>query len=910
MSELDVLNLEMTEKTGKSSKKGKIFLIDGNAFCYRAFYAIQNLATSKGEPTNAIYGVVAMLRKIMKEEAPDYLAVSFDLPKPTFRHEKYAEYKAQRKPMPEDLVGQIPKIKEIIRAYRIPIFEKEGFEADDVLGTLAARLSEAGHEVFIVTGDKDALQLVSEKIRVYSTHKDGLIYDERKVEEKFEGLGPGKVVELMALMGDTSDNIPGVPHIGPKTALALIKEFGSVEGIYRNLGKVKSESQRKLLGENEKLARLSHELATIDCRVPLEIEIEDLRVKEPDAAALAEFFRRYEFRSLLKEMAPQGGRTDEKRIYRAITTGEELEGLAKKLKNSGGFAVDTETTSENPHLADLVGMSFSFEPLEAYYVPVRSDAHRGEGLPCDEALKALKPFLEDERIPKTGQNIKYDWIVFRNHGVHLRGADFDTMLASYLINPAKRNHNLDDLAFEYLEVKKIPTADLIGKGKGRIGMDEVPLDRISEYACEDADCTWRLRGKLEPLLEERKAGKLFREVEMPLVEVLARVEMNGVKIDTDFLAELSREAEKSMNELAGKIYGEAGTEFNINSTKQLAEVLFEKMKLPVVKKTKTGFSTDVEVLEKLAENHKMPQLLLEYRERAKLKSTYFDALPELVNARTGLIHTSFNQTGTSTGRLSSSDPNLQNVPVKTELGRKIRKAFVPREAGRKILSADYSQIELRFLAHFSSDPALMAAFRENSDVHRSTASLLYGVKPGEVTREMRNFAKVINFSIIYGKTAYGLSRDLGISIGEAEAFIKSYFERYPKVKAYLDSQKELARGQGYVTTILGRRAYFPEIKSGNANERQFAERAAINAPLQGSAADLVKVAMIRIDRALREKEMKALMILQVHDELVFDFPVREEKALKEMVRAEMEKALPLEVPLVVDLYAGDSWYKE
>lgn len=906
---LSLFSLDMTEKTEKSMKKGKVFLIDGNSFCYRAFYAIQSLATSQGEATNAIYGVVAMLRKILKEESPEAFAVSFDLPKPTFRHEKFADYKIHRKPMPDGLIEQIPKIKEIIRAYRIPIFEKEGFEADDVLGTLATRLAKLGYEVFIVTGDKDALQLVSEKIRVYSTHKEGLVYDEKGVCDKFEGLGPDKVVELMALMGDASDNIPGVPHIGPKTALALIKEFGSLEGVYGNLNKVKSESQRNLLAEGEKLARLSHELATIDCNVPLDIDEEELCLKAPDAAKLTELFKRYEFRSLLKEMAPQGEMADGKRTYQAVADLKELEKLAMKLGKAKELSVDTETTSENPHLAALVGLSFSFAPLEAYYVPVKSKAHQGEGLPVEKVLGALKPVLEDPGIKKLGQNIKYDLIVLKNHGIHLAGLEFDTMLASYLINPAKRNHNLDDIAFEYLDVKKIPTSDLMGKGKDRIPMDRVPLAKISEYACEDADCVYRLKEKLMPLLKEREVRKLFSEVEMPLAEVLADIEMNGVAIDARLLGDLSKEAEKTMNALAAGIYKEAGEEFNINSTKQLAEVLFTKLHLPPVKKTKTGFSTDVEVLEKLAETHQLPKLLLEYREHAKLKSTYFDALPEIADARTGLIHTSFNQTGTVTGRLSSSEPNLQNIPVKTELGRKVRKAFVPRAAGRKILSADYSQIELRFLAHFSSDPALVKAFGEDEDVHSFTASLLYGVKLKDVTREMRNLAKVINFSIIYGKTAYGLSKDLQISIGEAETFIRSYFERYPKVKEYLESQKELARQQGFVTTILGRRAYFPEIKSANANERQFAERAAINAPLQGSAADLIKVAMIRIHRAMRENKSRSLMILQVHDELVFDFPENEEKGLKSLVGGEMESALKLGVPLKVDFFTGDSWYK-
>lgn len=889
----------------------RVFLVDGNSLCYRAFYAIRELSNSKGEPTNAIYGVLTMLRKLVKEEGPDGLAVCFDLAAPTFRHAIDTDYKAHRKPMPEALIEQIPHIKEFIRAYRIPIFEKEGYEADDVLGTLAKRIAEEGSEVFIVSGDKDMLQLVGKKIKIYHTMKEGLIYDAEEVRKRFDGLGPDKVVEVMALAGDSSDNIPGVPHIGPKTAVSLIKEFGSVANLYRNLSKVKSESQRRLLTENEELARRSRELATIDCDAPVDFEIQDLSLQAPDQEKLVELMKRFEFKSLLKELAPKGEKDGEaQRSYHLVQSRDQLEALARALGQAGEFAVDTETTSSNPHQASLVGLSFSFREREAHYVPVQSKRHRGGGLPEREVLQLLKPVLENPRLKKLGQNIKYDLLVLKNHGVELRGIHFDTMIASYVIHPAKRNHNLDDISFECLGVKKIATKDLIGKGKNEISMDEVPLEKIAEYACEDADCVWRLAQWMAPRLTELGLEKLFYELEMPLVEVLAHMERNGVKIDARLLKGLSRKAETDLAKLEGEIYEEAGESFNINSPKQLQEILFTKLKLPKGKKTKTGFSTDVAVLENLAEDHRLPRLLLEYRERSKLKSTYFDALPEIADAETGLIHTSFNQTGTVTGRLSSSEPNLQNIPIRTELGREIRKAFIPRAKGRRILSADYSQIELRLLAHFCEDPSLVQAFKNNVDIHRHTASLLYGLKAEDVNREMRNVAKTINFSILYGKTAYGLARDLHFSIEEADAFIKSYFARYPKVSEYLGRQKELAKSQGYLTTILGRRAYFPELASTNPALRQFAERAAVNAPLQGSAADLIKLAMIAIHRELAQKGLETAMILQVHDELVFDVPEGELAEVRALVASKMERALALKVPLQVDLAVGDTWFKE
>lgn len=903
--------VKSTEK--KPSLKGKtLFIFDGTAFCYRAYYAIRNLSTSKGEATNAIYGFVTMLDKFVADWKPDYMAICFDRKEPTFRHEEYEDYKANRKPAPDDLVEQLEPIKEFCKAYHYAVFEKAGFEADDLFGTLAANGERAGLDVFIVTSDKDALQLVTDKIKIINPSKEDVIYDAGKVKERFDGLGPEKVLDLMALMGDSSDNIPGVPGIGEKTAVKLIKEFGSAENLLKYATKVKSKSQQALLKEHHDSVGLSKKLATIDTAVDMPFDLEQMLFREPDQEKLFELCKRYEFRRLTQSFAPKNSADNEKRVYSVVETKKQLEDLIKDLKTNESWSFDTETTSSKPHEASLVGMSFSWKPFHAVYLPVSATDHNGPGLKREEVLEVLKPLFENKKISKYGQNVKYDLTVLKRHGVAVEGIVFDTMIASYLINPVKLNHNLDDIALEYLAVKKIQTEKLIGKGKNQICMDAVPLEQIAEYAAEDADVVFRLVQTLREKLKAAELEKLFNEIEMPLMEVLEEVEDNGVKLDLEFLKGLSEAAGKDLERLTLEIYGKAGREFNINSTKQLSEILFVEMKLPVIKKTKTGFSTDVSVLEKLALNFDLPKMILEYREKAKLKSTYLDALPEMVNAKTGRIHTSYHQTVTATGRLSSSEPNLQNIPIKTREGREVRKAFVSRFArdGGKILSADYSQIELRLLAHLSGDKNLVKAFKEDRDIHSYTATLLYGVKEAEVTREMRTVAKTINFSIIYGKTAYGLSQDLGLSISEADRFIKDYFERYDGIKQYLDAQKEKARRQGYLTTLFGRRAYFPDINASNVQMRQFAERAAINAPLQGSAADLIKVAMIQIQDRLKKEKFESLMIMQVHDELVFDVVGNEVSSLTALVKEEMEKACKLNVPLRADVAVGDSWYKE
>lgn len=921
------MNLKMTKQApGEKSQEGpvpacpagslpgeKLFLVDGNSFFYRAFYAIPNLANSKGEPTNAIYGFVTMMNKLIEEQKPGYLAMCFDRKEPTFRHEQYKEYKAHRKPMPEELVKQIEPIKEFCGISGMTIFEKAGYEADDIIGTLARRGEKEGFQVFIITGDKDAFQLVNERTRVLQPHKEILLYDAGKVRERFGGLGPEKVVDILALMGDASDNIPGIPGIGEKTAVKLIREFGSVDGLLEKLESVSSEKQRQKIRENKEDLKLSKTLATIDTRVPLAIDWESLRLAGPRNEALAEFFKRYEFRGLLKNIAGQEKKEAKERVYKALRTPQELEDFAKALKKVKAFSFDTETTSADPMKAALVGMSFCWEPFAAYYVPVSSPAHQGPGLPLAEILEFLKPALEDVKIGKYGQNIKYDEIVMARHGVSLSGAMLDTMIASYLIDPLKRNHNLDDISLEYLDVRKITIESLIGPRKKGITMDAVPLEQITDYACEDADCVMRLVPILKTRLKELGLTELYEKVELPLADVLARIEMNGVALDLKCLKELSNKAAGEIDALVKDIYADAGTEFNLDSPRQLADVLFVQKKLPSFKKIKTGYSTDAGVLEKLALSHELPRKILEYRERAKLRSTYLEALPEMMNAQTRCVHTSFNQTTTDTGRLSSSEPNLQNIPIKTEMGRLVRKAFVarPRPKGKgKILSADYSQIELRILAHFSGDPNLTRAFAEDRDIHAFTATLLYGVAEKDVTREMRNAAKTINFSIVYGKTSYGLSQDLNMPIPEADQFIKNYFTRYAKVKEFLDAQKEKAKKDGFLTTLLGRRSYFPNINASNMSLRQYAERSAINAPIQGSAADLIKIAMIAIQRRLEEEHRESLMILQVHDELVFDAPSNEIESLAALVKEAMEGAYQLKVPLRADITVGETWYKE
>lgn len=882
-------------------KRDKLFLIDGNSFCYRAFYAIRSLSTSKGQPTNAVYGFISMINKIIKEEKPDSLAIAFDLKGPTFRHQKFEDYKIHRKPMPDELVEQMPVIKEVVRAYNIPLFEMQGYEADDVLATLAKKAEKKGYEVYIATGDKDMLQLVDSRIKVYNVHKDGLIYDGEKVKDRY-GVGPDKMVDLIALMGDSSDNIPGVGGIGEVTARQLIEKFGSLDKVLSGIDKIESESLRKKLRDDAEQAKLSRELATVDADVPVEIDFDDLRLKEPDSGRLYELFTELEFKRLLKDFAPAGKQLEGQ--YELVSDESGLKELIKGLEKQKEFALDFETTGTDPLSCELVGVSFCWKEALAYYVPIREG---GEGFEAKYLLSKLKAVIEDAKKVKIGQNVKFEKALLAVNGIDLNGMLFDTMVASYLLNPSKLNHNLEDILQEYLQLRKTPISDLLGKGKGKITMKEVETETIKNYCCQDSDAAFRLKQVLEPQLEEKNLSELFYEVEMPLVDCLTDVELAGVAIDVDFLSAMSKDMDKQLRKLTSDIYEMAGSEFNINSPKQLGEILFEKLKLPVVKKTKTGPSTDVEVLEVLSAVHALPASLLRYRELSKLKSTYVDALPELINPKTGRVHTSFNQTVTATGRLSSSDPNLQNIPVKTEIGRQIRKAFIAGEKNCVIMSADYSQIELRILAHFSGDKELVKAFEEDRDIHTHTASLVFGVDEADVTSKMRSMAKTVNFGIIYGMSPYGLSRDLKIEISKAKEFIDSYFERYGKVRICLEEMIEEAREKGYATTILNRRRYIPEINSKNNSIRQFAERTAVNTPIQGSAADLIKVAMINIHRTIKEEGLRSRMILQVHDELVFEVRKDEVEAMSKIVKTKMEEAAELRVPIKVQVKVGKNW---
>ncbi|MDD5310737.1 MAG: DNA polymerase I [Candidatus Omnitrophica bacterium] len=879
----------------------RLFLIDGNSFCYRAFYAIRSLTNSKGQPTNAIYGFITMIKKLIEDEKPGYLAIAFDLKGPTFRHKKFEEYKIHRKPMPDELVDQMPLIKEVVRGYNIPLFEMQGYEADDVLATLAVKAAEKGYEVYIVTGDKDMLQLVGPRIKVYNVHKEGLIYDKDKVKERY-GVPPEGIVDLIALMGDSSDNIPGVTGIGEVTAKKLMEDFGSLDKVLSAGDRIKSESLRKKLVEYRDQAILSKELATVDRDVPVKIDFDELKVKVPDNARLYELFNELEFKRLLKDLSGPGKQLTGK--YRLIEDKGALDGLVKKLAGQKEFALDFETTGTDPLSCEPVGISFCWEEGAAYYVPI-GDVKGG----FDKAalFGELKLVLEDKRKLKIGQNIKYEQLLLAVNGINMEGPVFDTMVASYLLNPSKLNHNLEDITLEYLNFNKTPITDLIGEGKKKITMKEVEIEKIKDYCCQDSDAAFRLKNVLEAQLEEKNLYKLFHEVEMPLLGCLAAMELTGVAIDVDYLAKMSKEMEKQLEKTTAEIYEIAGTEFNINSPKQLSEILFVRMKLPVVKKTKTGHSTDVEVLEALSAVHALPALLLKYREISKLKSTYVDALPQLVNPRTGRVHTSFNQTVTATGRLSSSDPNFQNIPIKTEAGRQIRRAFVPGTKGWVIVSADYSQIELRILAHFSQDKELLEAFDNGRDIHTHTASLIFGVRESEITPEMRSIAKTVNFGIIYGMSPFGLSRELKIEVSKAKEFIDAYFEKYGRVKTFLDDLVNEARENGYVTTILNRRRYLPEINSQNNSVRQFAERAAINAPIQGSAADLIKIAMINIHNILKEKKLTSKMILQVHDELVFEVPGDEVEEMKKIVKTRMEEVVKLTVPVRVQVKSGKNW---
>ncbi|MFH0957250.1 MAG: DNA polymerase I [Pseudomonadota bacterium] len=880
--------------------KEEILLIDGSAYIFRAYHAMGGLSNSRGFPTGAVLGFTNMLMKTMKDKNPKRIAVIFDAPGPTFRVQKYPAYKANRPQAPEDLVLQIPKILELVEAYNLPMLSLSGYEADDIIATLTRRAKSLNWNVVIISADKDLTQLVSSTVTMWDPQKD-VIYDSKGVLNKF-GVLPEQILDYLALVGDSSDNIPGVRGIGPKTASGLLKEFGSLNEIYSRIETISKQKLRESLIENQDNAFLSQELATLEENAPIEVDIESLIPGTPDSDRLRGIFKDLEFKRLLDGL-PATKNLDFSK-YRKVTNLEEVGDIVNRIKVKGRFAVDVETTSLSPVRAELVGISLCAEPGEACYVPVGHTL--GNQVSMSEVLSLIMPVLENQEIKKIGQNIKYDLIVLRNEGVDIKGIAFDTMIASYLLDAGRRGHSLDDLAEIYLEHRTIPITDLIGTGKNQISFAEVDIERATEYACEDADVTFRLASIMEPRLKKEDLEDLFLNVELPLVSVLADMESVGVRVDTDYLKKLSEEFAESLKKIELEIYSLAGEKFNINSTQQVGEILFNKLGLKGTKKTKTGLSTSVSVLEELAMENELPRRILDYRSIYKLKSTYADSLVNLVNPKTGRIHTSYNQAVTATGRLSSSDPNLQNIPIRTPEGRKIRKAFIPKE-NHVFIAADYSQIELRVMAHLSQDPRLLEAFESGEDIHSITAASVFGLPLPLVTSEMRRKAKEINFGIIYGMGAFKLSGQIGVSLKVAKKYLEEYYETYSGVKRYMDEVPERASHVGFVTTLLGRKRYLPDLTNPNKVAQQAARRIAINTTIQGSAADLMKLAMLNAHKRLSEEIPSARLILQVHDELVVESESRDIETATAILRFEMENAYRLSVPLVVDISVGANW---
>jgi DNA polymerase-1 len=884
-------------------KKPTLFLIDGSNYIYRAFYAIRELSNSKGFPTNAIYGFTNMLMKLCRDWEPDYIAVVFDSKGPTFRHEAYGEYKANRKAMPDELIPQIPKIKEVVRGFSMPVLEKAGMEADDIIGTLVKKYSGADFTTVIISGDKDLMQLVSEDVLMMDTMKDKT-YDIEGVKERF-GVGPEKVVEILGLAGDSSDNVPGVPGVGEKTAQKLVKEFDDLEGILENLDKVKGAKLKENLTVYADQARLSRELVTIKTDAKVDVALDKMKRSSPDTPALKELFKEFEFLSFLRALDSEGEK--EKMECRGILTEKEFSGLLEGLKSAKAFSFDMELTSPEPMKAEIVGISICLNKGEAFYIPLAHDyADVPTQLSLDSVLAGIAPFLGDEKITKHGYDIKNASIVCSRKGIALKGVGVDVMVASYVLNPSQRDFSLEGVVRGTLDLEITSLKDVVGSGAKAIPFGSVPIERAAEFSCRRADCIWRLAEHLSQSIEKEGFGDLFYNIEMPLIFVLADMEQKGVLLDIGLLDEMSLQLGEIISLSEEKIYKCAGEEFNINSPKQLQAILFDKLGLPKGRKTKGGYSTDVEVLTYLAQSYELPAEILSYRSFAKLKSTYVDALPALVNNETGRVHTSYNQTVTATGRLSSSNPNLQNIPIRTMEGKRIRQAFIVPE-GHEIVSADYSQIELRVLAHLSEDEELLRAFESGEDIHTRTASNIFGVFPDMVNQEMRRLAKVINFGIIYGMSPFGLSKELGITQKLAKTYIDEYFHRFHGVKRFIEALLGEARKNGFVTTLLGRRRYIPEINSKNVTVRQFAERMAMNAPIQGTAADIIKVAMLDISRSLKEKDLLSSMIMQVHDELVFEVPEGERHDVIDIIRNKMEGVVTLKVPLIVEIYAGKNW---
>lgn len=935
-----------------------LFLLDAYALIYRAFFALNKnpRINSKGLNTSAVMGFLNSLYEILKNEKPSHIGVAFDVAGCVGRQQEFADYKANREKMPDDLRDSIPYIIQLVEAFNIPVFGVEGYEADDVIGTLSRKAEKAGFVTYMMTPDKDFGQLVTDKVFMYKPAKFGepaQVWGPKEVCERYGISEPRQLIDILGLWGDAADNIPGIPGIGEKTAAALVGKYGSVENLIAHADELKGKQKENVI-EFAEQGLMSKMLATINLEVPVDFDEEELRCKEPNVPALMALFEELEFKTFAKRFledykathanvevpttpipvatekvqkpAPKDGQFDlfdqpESEVgdlfsfsdkdsvktiehdYQLVDSEEGIEKLVNQLLSFPHIVFDTETTSTDVYSAELVGVSLCVKAHEAWYLPMPEQKEV-----CQRRLALLKPLLEDEKRLKIGQNLKFDIAMLQQYGVSVDGPLFDTMLAHYLIEPELR-HNMDYLAEAYLNYLTIPIEDLIGRGRAQKTMREVPVDRVVEYAAEDADITFQLYQKLQPLLKENGAEKLFYDIEMPLVPVLAQMEANGVKIDNVGLQQISDEFGKEIQNIENQIYESAGMQFNIASPRQLGEVLFEKLQIDAkAKKTKTGqYATGEEVLQKLVDKHPIVKQILEYRSFTKLKSTYLDALPALINPRDGLIHTSYNQAVTATGRLSSNNPNLQNIPVRTEKGREIRRAFVPRSDEYTLMAADYSQIELRIIAHLSGDPIMVEDFRQGHDIHAATAAKVFHVPLEEVTKQQRSRAKAVNFGIIYGMSAFGLAERMELSRHEAADIIKNYFEEYAGIKEYMDRSIALAKERGYAETILGRRRYLRDINGSNSVVRGFAERNAINAPIQGSSADMIKIAMIGIHQEMKKLQMKSKMILQVHDELVFDAHLDEIETLKEIVNDKMVNAMPLSVPVVVEINTGDNW---
>ncbi len=892
-----------------ASKSNSLYLVDGSALAYRSYFAFaQNpLRTKRGEHTSVVYGFATTLLRLLNKEQPTHIAVARDTKHKNFRHELYSEYKATRERMPEEMVDQLPRLDELLETMGIANLEVKGYEADDIIATLTRQATEAGWEVVIVTGDKDLFQLVNDKVRVFNLRKvseAGEWFDPAAVKEKM-GVPPELIRDLLALMGDTSDNIPGAKGVGPKTAVKLLEEYGDLKGVLENIDKIKRPKLRESLEEFKERAETVKQLVDLAYDVDVGSKIEDLQAPALDDAKLKNLFVELEFTSLIKSLGTsESAQPDIKQQYETIDSEAALKRVVAAIKKKKLFAFDTETTGLDWLTCKLVGISLATDVGVACYIPL---AHaEGKNLDAKLCLELLGPVFEDKTIKKIAQNFKYDYHVLVRHGYEISSFDHDPMLASYVLDPAGQ-HGLDALALKHFDYTMQPISDLIGSGKKQLTFDKVPIEKASFYSAEDADFTFRLNQVLEPAVKEIGGDRLLHEIELPLSRVLATMERTGVRIDVPFLESLSEEIAAELERIIADIYELAGEDFNINSTAQLSTILFEKLKLTPLRKTakKTGYSTDVNVLTELAKLHDLPKRILDYRKLQKLKSTYIDSLSKLVNAETGRIHTSYNQAVAATGRLSSTDPNLQNIPIKTEEGSRIRMAFIPSDSDHRIMAADYSQVELRVLAHFAKEDALVESFRNNEDIHRRTASEVYGVALDAVTADQRRVAKTANFAVIYGVTAFGLSQQSDMTVGEAKEFIDIYFARYPRLREFIESTIKQARKDGYVTTLFGRRRYLPEINSSNNSRRQFAERTAVNTIIQGTAAEMIKIAMIEIDEKL--SRLKSKMIMQVHDELVFDIHVDETEKMKKIVRESMENCVKLDVPVTVEMGIGPNW---